>query len=156
MQEFGITAGFFISAEYIDGLRIKYKNEGSLYEFKKNFLNLNDIKKMIKNGHIFGAHTYSHVKLGDISTSFNYDEQVILEKKILNDKLGIECKDFAIPYGKYPESSESLINKLKKDYINIFLSDNRFDKNYYDGMVNRRHFEYDWNIFRINYFCKFK
>ena len=53
-----------------EDMRIKYKNEGSLYEFKKNFLNLNDIKKMIKNGHIFGAHTYSHVKLGDISTSF--------------------------------------------------------------------------------------
>jgi peptidoglycan/xylan/chitin deacetylase (PgdA/CDA1 family) len=152
LEEFGITGGFFICPEYIEGMRIDEDRKGDLYKFNKDFLSLKDVLSMKEAGHTFGAHTYSHVRLDDLITEKDIFEQIIEEKKVILKHTGIDCKYFAIPYGRYNNPRENVLSELQKLYANIFLSDNRILKMKHNNMINRRHFECDWSSNRVHYF----
>lgn len=152
LEEFEITGGFFICPEYIEGMRVDQDRKGDLYKFNKEFLRIEDVLRMKESGHTFGAHTYNHVRLDDILTEKDIFEQINQEKKVIEKHLGMDCKDFAIPYGRYMNPQENVLSELQKEYANIFLSDNRILQMKHQGMINRRHFECDWSANRVHYF----
>lgn len=157
LEEFDITAGFFISPEYIDGLRLRKNRIGSLYLMNKKFLNLKDLEMLVKNGHTIGAHTYNHTHFDSITTKEDFNHQIICEKKIIEQRLAISCKNFAFPYGRLSNYENFYLNEIKTIYLNLFLSDNSSTETINNGLINRRHFECYWNHNEVNYFLsKFK
>ena len=123
LQEFGVTAGFFISPEYIDGLRLNKKRIGPLYLMKKKFLNLKNLEKLVENGHTIGAHTYNHTHFDNINTKEEFYTQIIYEKKLIEERLSIKCENFAFPYGRLSNYENFYFDEIKTIY-SIFFDDN--------------------------------
>ncbi|MDF2882173.1 MAG: polysaccharide deacetylase [Clostridiaceae bacterium] len=79
-------------------------NQGGLY------IKFPQLKEMINNGIEIGSHTLDHSKLNKLT----YDEQLYnlkQSKKIIDEKLGINCKYLSYPYGEY---NKVTINALKE------------------------------------------
>lgn len=79
-------------------------NQGGLY------IKFPQMREMIKNGIEIGCHTLDHSKLSKLT----YDEQLnnlIQSKKVIDEKLGINCRYLSYPYGKY---NKATINALRK------------------------------------------
>ncbi len=73
-------------------------NQGGLY------IKFPQMKEMINNGIEIGSHTLDHSKLSKLT----YDEQVYnlkQSKKVIDEKLGINCRYLSYPYGKYNKTT---------------------------------------------------
>jgi peptidoglycan/xylan/chitin deacetylase (PgdA/CDA1 family) len=108
MEEYQISATFFITTNFIDNIKIPDE------ERYCPFLSWDQIEDLIKRNHIIGAHTISHPNLCKLSS-----EQVLYEmkesKKILEQKYDNTCNHFAAPYGQINELilSSAILSQYK-------------------------------------------
>lgn len=109
---------------YMKDMNIKYNifleagNVGSNPEY----LTWDMVREMIESGIVgFGAHTYTHPDMSDISKIDPQKEFFEANKKI-TDETGIIPRDFCYPFGKWSPSSNDYIVK-NTDYTRIYTSD---------------------------------
>lgn len=69
------------------------------YEKYSEFLDFEDIEKLIKLGFEIGSHSLSHCDLTK-TTGIRWKEEIIYSKKWLEDRFQIKVEKFSWPYGK--------------------------------------------------------
>lgn len=93
----------------------------------ENFLTPQEVKEMASSGIVgFGAHTYNHVTLEDIS-KIDPDEEFILTDKTIAEWTGEKPFDLCFPKGIY--TNQSLSEMLKNtDYTRFWTSDLQYSE----------------------------
>lgn len=90
------------------------KNNRKIKNRQKDFLSWKLIKRNHKSNMIdFGAHTHTHPMLSKLSTKDALNE-IILSKKILEEKLKVKINHFAYPYGNKNAASNREYKLAKK------------------------------------------
>lgn len=90
-----------------------------------NYLTWEQVKEMHTSGIVgFGAHTFNHPNMSDIS---ELDLSIEIDKanQIINQQLGITPRDFCFPYGAYSHDSLSALVD-RHSYDRIYTSDLRY------------------------------
>lgn len=72
-----------------------FPGEGKLLPF----LSWEQCAKMLEHKVSFGSHTHSHANLSKIGAD-EIEKELQLSKSIIEQKLGVECKHFACPWGR--------------------------------------------------------
>lgn len=120
-----------------------------IYNFKKKncynklFLNKNDVKKIIHEGHVIGLHSHTHpTQITKLSYKKQYNE-FQKNKNFLLKIIGIKNKDnlnsMSHPCGNYNQDTKKILNKLK---IEIgFRSNMSIDKKNGMKKINNSKFE---------------
>lgn len=79
------------------------------------------VKRMVKEGHIIGNHTFHHPDMSQISTMETFSKELGDLEKLYQQTTGQEMKKFyRPPQGKYSEKNLEMAKKL--DYHTIFWS----------------------------------
>ena len=74
-----------------------------------NMLDINMIQELRAAGWDFGSHSFSHVDLTSANANSGYE--ICTSKKELSEKLGMEIRSFAYPYGLADEHSMGTVFK---------------------------------------------
>lgn len=109
--------------EFMKSLRIKYNIYLTMGKIgvDGNYLNWNQVREMHNSGYVgFGAHTYTHPSMKDI-TAINTNLEIVEANKLFRQELGYEPHDFCYPFGYFSESSNDyLVNN--SIYTRIYTS----------------------------------
>ena len=119
----GWKSNFTEIYDYMKSLGLKYNVYLAINEIGKNpdYLTWEQVRQMHFEGFVgFGAHTFSHPDMSDIS---KIDPKIEFGKAdaIFETQLGYKPVDFCYPYGKYSESSNEYITK-NLSYKRIYTS----------------------------------
>jgi poly-beta-1,6-N-acetyl-D-glucosamine N-deacetylase len=87
-----------------------FVNTSTIHENNKNYLNWDQIRKLVNEGVSIGAHSHSHYHMADLSIDEVRDE-IEISNNIFLKELGSIPPLFAFPYG---EATEEIINLLKE------------------------------------------
>ena len=113
--------------EFMKELGIKYNiylETGNVGTNEK-YLTWNMVREMKDSGLVgFGAHTYTHPDMSDISAIDPKLEFSKANQKIF-DETGIIVKDFCYPFGKWSEASNKYIVD-NTEYTRIYTSDMKY------------------------------
>ena len=109
--------------DFMKSLGIKYNIYLAVKEIgaNPNYLTWEQVRLMHEEGLVgFGAHTYSHPDMSDIS---KIDPAIEFDKadKVFEEQLGYKPLDFCYPFGYYSEESNTYIVK-NTDYQRIYTS----------------------------------
>lgn len=102
LDQFGAKACFYVNPSTIglkDPDQIKKFCNQKLDFPATEFLEWNDLEKLVKSGHEIGSHTRFHDNLVKLSTQ-EVEDDLRYSKEILDNRLG-ETKHFAYPYGRF-------------------------------------------------------
>lgn len=153
LEKYNCRGAFFVNANYIDS------DENYQEEFNKRVdistkkpMNWEQLIDLHKRGHIIGGHGLDHYNFAELEHD-QIVNQIIANKKILEDKLNYKCEYFAWTYGQLKHFPKKALRITEKYYKYIFSGTDY--KNYfsYDGrVINRRHLEPYWEENHINYF----
>jgi len=75
-----------------------------------NFMNWDHLRQIRSFGGEVGSHTHTHPHLVDSSTR-EIEREMVQAKEILEEKLGVEAKWFAYPFGEYDNTIRALGTK---------------------------------------------
>ncbi len=157
LDEHNIKAGFFINPNFINGDKSYQENfKNNIVYTYKSPMSWDQVKDLLKEGHIIGSHTMDHHNMNSNDKDF-LDYQISESKLYLEEKLSYNCDYFAFPFGTLKHISQKGIDLAKQNYKYIFSQSNY--KNYYsfgNKVINRRHFECDWPYKHVLYFLKSK
>ena len=107
MKEMGIKYNIYLHVEKIDT--------------DDEYLTWDMVREMKQSGIVgFGAHTYSHPDMSDIS-KIDTDLEFVRVNEIIEKEIGIAPKDFCYPYGYWSEDSNKYIVE-NTDYKRIYTS----------------------------------
>jgi peptidoglycan/xylan/chitin deacetylase (PgdA/CDA1 family) len=105
LAEFGFKATVFLVTGHIGRYNDWARNPADLPHSK--LLSWREIKELSGSGIEFGAHTVTHPDLTKIS-DVKMKREIIESKALIEEKLGIETKTFAYPYGKFNTSVKQI------------------------------------------------
>lgn len=109
--------------EFMKSLKIKYNVylTVGMIGVDVNYLNWQQVREMHNSGYVgFGAHTYTHQSMKEISVIDANLEIVESDKKFKNE-LGYEPHDFCYPFGHFSEESNEYLVKCS-NYTRIYTS----------------------------------
>lgn len=86
----------------------------------RNFMTWDQLQEVLSSGGDVGSHTHTHPRPTDI-LSKEIEKECIVSRKILKEKLGIEAKWFAYPFGEYDDTVRSA--GIKAGYRLLLTSD---------------------------------
>ena len=129
LKKYGLKATVFIVTEWVEKASEK-QEEFKVYEHKEAkkvvpvnpgrvILNWSEIEKM-KDVFDFHSHTHSHRDFY-FKKEYTWDEEFLLSKEIIKQRLGFDDKHLCWPKGRY---NEELIKKAKK-YFEILYTTKR-------------------------------
>ena len=113
--------------EYMKEKGIKYNIflEGKNVGTNPQYLTWDMVKEMYESGIVgFGAHTYNHPSMADVSLE-GYADEVSKTNEIIKEQLGYIPKDFCYPFGYYSKESNEYLVK-NSPYERIYTSDLMF------------------------------
>lgn len=104
-------------------------SERKNYSYK--FLTWDMIINLSKLKNVFiGSHTLSHPNLLYEENNI-LKEELIVSKKIIEEKINLHCENFAIPYGGKDSFNKKILNKIYScGYNNIFTTVPSFKEDY--------------------------
>lgn len=119
----GWKSNYTMIYDLMKSLGLKYNIYLTIGEIGKNpdYLTWEQVKKMHEDGLVgFGAHTYTHPDMSDIS---KIDTELEFKKAdlIFEQHLGFSPLDFCYPFGYYSEESNEYISS-HLNYIRIYTS----------------------------------
>lgn len=97
----GIKGIFFIIENFAEISSKKNVSFRDAYKYKKDELggmSWSDIGYLLKQGHLIGAHTFSHKVLSEISTE-DKKKEIIDSADRIEQKIGVPVRCFAYPFG---------------------------------------------------------
>ncbi len=139
LDPLGIKAIFFIPVNFI-GL----KNVSEVKQFVTGNLRLKNLSKelfpmdwdnldrLAKNGHVIGSHTLNHPLLSKITDTNVLRSEIWESGNIIEQKLGIQVRWFAYPYGRNKSINFKVytISKMRYTYLAINIGGlNKADMN---------------------------
>lgn len=105
--------------------------------FDPNYLTWEQIKEMHESGIVgFGAHTYSHPNMSNVS-DYDIKKEIYEADSVIEEKLGFKPLDFCFPFGAYSTESLSQIASTNQ-YKRIYTSDMAYSYAKGDVMVMGR------------------
>jgi len=157
LDSWNIKAGFFINPNFIDGdLEYREHFKKNIVLTDKNPMTWEMIKTLANEGHVIGAHTLDHLSLNTEDIVF-LKAQIEGSKQRIENKLGIDVKHFAFPFGQLKYISAIGVDIACKTFPFVYSQDNYRHYFSFDGrVINRRHFECDWPLNHVLYFLKKK
>ena len=151
--EMGGNPCIFINPGYIDSDHNKMKKMmNNNYHTNKKPASWEQLENFIKLGGFVGSHTINHIDIAQENDPRAYNE-IVKSKKFIEERLSNDCKYFAWPYGTAKNISDYGLSAALEHYEYVFSairSKDRFFK--FDRVINRDHFELDWNLGDIRYF----
>lgn len=111
LNEFNIKACFFINPDTIgmkDFSQIKIFCKNRLLLPPIEFMDWDDVNRLLKNGHEIGSHTMGHINVAITNTS-QVKENLIQSKDILDKRCG-NIAHFAYPYGRFFHFHQEALN----------------------------------------------
>ncbi|MEI6886998.1 MAG: polysaccharide deacetylase family protein [bacterium] len=122
-----IDDGYEDVYKYAMPILLKYKMKATYYvmpnfvgrnnpqrvNMADNYSTWEEIKEMKDSGYInIGSHTMDHAELSNIKyTEADLRYQIFESKKVLEEKLKIQIKDFSYPYGMYNQNVANLVSQ---------------------------------------------
>jgi peptidoglycan/xylan/chitin deacetylase (PgdA/CDA1 family) len=160
MDKYGAKGCFFVNPDTIgikDFSKVKSFCNNRLNFPPTEFMDWNDLDKLLKSGHEIGSHTIGHINIGE--TNIEKTEANINESyEILNKRIG-KVSHFAYPYGRFSHFNKQAFDLVFKAGFNSCASaergchinaDKKINKN--ELLIRRDHVICDWNINHILYF----
>ena len=159
LESYGINGMFFVNPGFIDG------DEDYVYHFTnvvmhnpgKRPMSWSVLLELLSRGHLIGAHTIDHYMTNSNNTE-ELTHQIVDCKKIIDEKLGIDCQYFAWPFGRLDDTSMKAVDLACNTYKYVFsLTNHRKYFSFNEKVINRRHFEPFWPFRHVMYFlCQSK
>lgn len=154
LEEFGVNAAFFINPNFVvgDATYIESFTKNTVKTPDKYPMNWEQIKELQQRGHVIGAHTLDHYNIND-DNRMELERQIGDCRKVIEDHLNTPCPYFAFPFGRLEHANSMSIDIASAHYPYVFSqSDYKHYFSYNGRVINRRHFEPDWNIKHVLYF----
>ena len=115
LSEFGIQCCYFICPQFIgeqDYEKLKAISSQKFHLSKAiEFLDWDEVERMLTMGHEIGSHTMTHSRLSTINSNGLYNE-IVEPKNILQSHLGIKEMHFAYPYGLESDITKEAIEMV--------------------------------------------
>ena len=116
-------------------IRLGFEHNRLFQEYKKaTFCTYSEMREMLSCGLIkIASHTHTHTNLLE---NVVLDDELLLSKKILEEKLDIQVESFVFPFGKY---NNVIAKECKKHYKYMFRIGNAIHKDFsgIDGIIYR-------------------
>lgn len=120
MSKYGIKGLFFLTEEFIGknindsyhfALEHFFPGRTSLPKPKEQYtaMSWSDVEWLLDNGHSIGAHTRTHPNLNHVQDQFLLKDEIIASADRMEDRLGLELKCFAYPFGSVSSIPKSAI-----------------------------------------------
>lgn len=133
LNKYKISSIFFIPYEFINRKRKKNIIEENLItnktfniisdlkkdvknKYKSLSMTFNDLKKIIEKRHSIGCHGYNHIRLSSKLSKTKLKREIILSKKLLENKLKIKINSFSWIIGDYNSYSKNAAIIINKNY----------------------------------------
>ncbi|EMN24081.1 polysaccharide deacetylase family protein [Leptospira kirschneri] len=126
LEPLGIKALFFIISDFVDiqEAQIKKFISDNIYpslSIKQvpDFwmpMRWKDLEVLLRKGHSIGGHTKTHAKLSRIDSIDRLQDEILISKKKLEDKLEINIKHFAYTFGDLDSFSKDALRMAKEHY----------------------------------------
>ena len=134
LSPLGIRAVFFVPNGYLD-CGSPPEQEDYLYEriyagrYQRGDLpaglapmTWDDLKALMRDGHVIGAHTVTHPRLGELNDLTELEEEVCVGGDELERRLGCKVDSFAIPFGSIGVISPIALATARRRYGKVFTS----------------------------------
>ncbi len=108
LKEYGFNATVFLTTNYCERLN-NWPGQPAFIKAQP-LLSWMDIKEMSRSGIQFGAHTHNHPSLTKIPIK-DAENEILLSKKMIEDKLQEEINSFAYPYGDFNTNIVNIVNQ---------------------------------------------
>jgi peptidoglycan/xylan/chitin deacetylase (PgdA/CDA1 family) len=105
LQRYGFTATLYVATAFVGGSSRWLKREG---ETTRPMLSWAQLAEISAGGIECGAHSHSHPQL-DIVSHTVAREEIVLCKRILEEKLAQEISSFAYPYGYHTGAIQRMV-----------------------------------------------
>lgn len=160
MDKYGAKGCFFVNPDTIglkDISKVKSFCDKRLNFPPTEFMDWNDVDKLIKSGHEIGSHTMGHINIAE--TNINLVEDNINESfEILNERIG-KVLHFAYPYGRFFHFNKQAFDLVFKiGFVSCataergchVAADRKLNTN--ELLIRRDHVICDWNINHVLFF----
>lgn len=154
LSDFDVNACFFVNSRFVEAPEPYVKNfvDKVVLTPGKLPMSRSQIIELSKNGFVIGNHTADHVRLNTQRSDVLWD-QIVSGQNELVSFIGKDVNFFAWPYGQLSDVSEEALSLVLKSHKYVFSgADYRNYRSFEGRVINRRHFEPDWNVSHMNYF----
>jgi peptidoglycan/xylan/chitin deacetylase (PgdA/CDA1 family) len=107
LQRYNVPAIIYLATEFI-GQTNKWMPVPTYSQRK--MLSWTQIQEMSSHGIQFGSHTVSHPKLTELDDDC-VSKELVQSKQTIEDRLGLECRHFAYPYGLLTEKTRDWVQQ---------------------------------------------
>lgn len=127
LKPLGIHALFFIISDFV-GLkeekeRKRFISENVYPDFTPEQIpdhwipmDWKDLDSLLSSGHSIGSHTRTHARLSKVDSFELLQDEIVISKKKLQNKLGVQIKHFAYTFGDLASFSEDALKLAKSNY----------------------------------------
>jgi peptidoglycan/xylan/chitin deacetylase (PgdA/CDA1 family) len=124
LQKYNLKALLAVPTKYIlddtnytQDTRLGFEHNDLFKNYEKaTFCTFKELREMIDSGLVqIGSHSHSHVNL--LEKGVDLEEELVISKNILEEKLGIKIESFVFPFGKY---NEEIAKEAHKHYQYLF------------------------------------
>ncbi|MBA3256276.1 MAG: polysaccharide deacetylase family protein, partial [Pyrinomonadaceae bacterium] len=106
LEKYGFGATVFLISDYC-GKDNDWPGNSPAFE-RRPLLSWSEIEEMRGHGFEFGAHTATHPDLTRVSIQ-QAEREITGSKAEIEDRLGVEARCFAYPYGKYNSEVQEIV-----------------------------------------------
>lgn len=133
LKKYNVKALLAVPSKYIlnscdldKDFRMSFEHNDEFKNYKNGtFCTFEEMKEMIDSGLVqIVSHSHTHTNLLE---DVNLEEELVLSKKILEDKLNISVETFVYPYGKY---DDLIAQKTHETYKYSFRIGNAIHKDF--------------------------
>jgi peptidoglycan/xylan/chitin deacetylase (PgdA/CDA1 family) len=133
LKEYGLTATFFLTTHFIDGVIDSRK----IWNIEKIMrpLSWGELKEMALSGMKIGSHGRSHANLAGLAPS-EAEEEIAGSKKRIEERLGIPVTEFSYPigaHGAFNNTTGAIVSRCgyERAYTNVMGLNGRPDDDIY-------------------------
>jgi len=121
LRKLKLPATFFISSDFV-GKPVEHERQfgksrlgvGLRTSEMTGCLEREDVRRIAEYGFTVGGHTKSHSRLSDLQSEARVREEIVMDKKSLEQITAHEVKYFAYPYGAIDNSKVNLAKILRE------------------------------------------
>lgn len=131
LNPMGIKALFFVVSDLVaiedrEEARqfiVRHVHPGLSMEKLPPYLNnmkWSDLEFLLDQGHTIGAHTRSHARLSEISSSEGLKDEIVSSADILGNHLGVHIEHFAYTFGDLDSFSYQALQTAQKRFLYVY------------------------------------